>query len=492
MRQSRRTAREIFDNPILIGTVTILIALVAVYLSYIAENGLPFNPTYNIKVDVANASELVKNADVRIGGARVGQVLTITPEPRGTDPGWPQPFARLGLSLNTSLKPLPYNTRYQVRLASVLGGKYLEIIPGTDKNTASTPGLSDGGTFHLTAVKGQVQHNIPFVDLDTAFDTFGPKTQAGLRNSVGELGDAVAGRGTQFNQAISSLHSLIGPLDNLLSLFASPSTRLSEFISGLSATTSALAPVASTINSLLADGATTFEALDVPALGTTIDQLPATESLGTTVLTNSLPVLRDAATITQELKPSAALLPTASDRLDSIIRDATPAFKLVPSLAKNLETALVAVQSLARDPASTDTFKVLGSSDLATFGSSAFIGLGAILRVVAQGQFSCNLAGLWTANFASGLSEGDGSAGWLRFAPIIALPQMLPTSTPASNLHNDYYPIEDSSQCQAGNEGYPNASGQLLGNPGKTSKLVSNTAPPAGVLAEGKKAGLVP
>jgi virulence factor Mce-like protein len=490
MRQSRRTAREIFDNPILIGTVTILIALVAVYLSYIAENGLPFIPTYNVSVDVANASELVKNADVRIGGARVGQVLTITPEPRGTDPGWPQPFARLGLSLNTSLKPLPYDTRYQVRLASVLGGKYLEIVPGTDKNTSSTPGLPDGGTFHLTAAKGQVHHNIPFVDLDTAFDTFGPKTQAGLRKSVAELGDAFAGRGTQFNGAIYSLHSLIGPLDSLLRVFASPSTRLSQFISGLSATTSALAPVAPTITSLLADGATTFRALDVPALGTTIDQLPATESLGTTVLTNSLPVLTDAAEVTQELKPSAALLPTASERLDAIIRNASPAFKLAPALAKNLETSLVAVQLLAHDPASTDTFKVLGSSDLATFGSSAFVGLGAILRVVAQAQLSCNAAGLWTANFASGLSEGDSSAGWLRFAPIIAPAQMLPASAPSSNLHINPYPIEDSSQCQAGNEPYTGT--QLIGNPKKTSNVVENTAPPAGVLAEGKKAGLVP
>jgi ABC-type transporter Mla subunit MlaD len=492
MRQSRRAAREIFDNPILIGTITILIAIVAVYLSYIAENGLPFIPTYNINVDVANASELVKNADVRIGGARVGQVLTITPEPRGTDPGWNEPFARLGLALNTSLQPLPYNTRYQVRLASVLGGKYLEIIPGTDRNTSATPALSDGGTFHLTSVKGQFQHNIPFVDLDTAFDTFGPKTQSGIRHSVGELGDAVAGRGTQFNEVIYSLHTLIGPLDNLLHVFADPSTRLSEFISGLSATTSALAPIAPTINALLADGATTFGALDVPALGTTIDQLPATESVGTTVLTNSLPVLTEAAEITQELKPSAALLPTAANRLDAIIRNATPAFKLAPALAKNLETSLVAVQSLARDPASTDTFKVLGSSDLATFGSSAFIGLGAILRVVAQAQFACNAAGLWTANFASGLSEGDASAGWLRFAPIVAPTQMLPASKPSSDLHINPYPIEDSSQCQAGNEGYQNPSGQLIGNPKQTSDVVENTAPPAGVLAEGKKAGLVP
>src|ERR1700724_1158629 len=107
MRGTRKAALEIFDNPILIGAVTILVMVVAVYLSYIAENGLPFVPTYSVKLDVPNADELVKNADVRVGGARVGQVLTITPEAAGTDSNWPAPFARLGLSIQTNLKPPP-------------------------------------------------------------------------------------------------------------------------------------------------------------------------------------------------------------------------------------------------------------------------------------------------------------------------------------------------------------------------------------------------
>ena len=81
MRTGRRAVTEIFDNPILIGTITLLVVALAVFLSYIAENGLPFVPTYDINVQVANAGELVKNADVRIVGARVGQVLTIQPEP---------------------------------------------------------------------------------------------------------------------------------------------------------------------------------------------------------------------------------------------------------------------------------------------------------------------------------------------------------------------------------------------------------------------------
>ncbi len=483
MRKSRKAAFEVFDNPILVGTVTILIVIVAVYLSYIAENGLPFVPTYNIKVDVANAAELVKNADVRIGGARVGQVLTISPELPTKQ--WPHPYAQLGLALEKSLEPLPMNTKYQVRLASVLGGKYVEIVPGTSKGA----GLPDGGEFTLST-KAKQNHNIPFVDLDTAFRTFGPKTQQGLRSATAQLGEAVAGRGTDFNDATYSTARLIGPLENLLRLFAASSTHLSQFVSGLAATTGALAPVAPTFDALLSDSATTFAALQNSALGQTLDQLPPTETLGTTVLTNSLPVLANAATIVQALKPGAALLPRAAQGLDRVLVAAPPVFRQLPAVAKGLGSALSAVDRLAKDPASTETFKVLGANDLGTTAASGFVGLGAILNAVAPAQFACNVAGVWISNFASALSEGDSTAAWLRFMPIIDIPQMLQASTPTADLHLNYYPQENSSECQAGNEVFSGA--QRIGDPGQTSTVVDTTTTPTGVLALGKKAGLVP
>jgi hypothetical protein len=240
----------------------------------------------------------------------------------------------------------------------------------------------------------------------------------------------------------------------------------------------------------MSDASTTFDALSRSNLGSAIDQAPPTEQLATTVLTNSQPVLADAAAIVQSLKPGAALLPPASQRLDQIILGATPVFGRVPKLAGELGTALDAVDALARDPASTQTFKVLGSNDLASAGASAFVGLGAILRTVATEQFSCNVAGLWVRNFASSLSEGDNVAAWLRFAPIIDPGQLFQSGTPASDLHINPYPREDSTSCQAGNEVYRGT--QLIGDPGKTSTVVDNTAPPAGVLDRGRKVGLVP
>ena len=201
MRTARKAAAALFDNPILVGTMTILVVIVAVYLSYVAENGLPFIPTYNINVDVQSAGELIKNADVRIGGARVGQVLTITPEPRGTDKGWPAPFARLGIALETSLKPLPYDTRYEVRLASVLGGKYLEIIPGTDKNTRATPALPDGGLLARSNVTSAVQ-------LDQIFNALDPTTRQAFRTWQQQLAIAVVQ--TQLGQVGEvTLHDVI-------------------------------------------------------------------------------------------------------------------------------------------------------------------------------------------------------------------------------------------------------------------------------------------
>jgi virulence factor Mce-like protein len=480
---SRLRNPTVIGSPIVVGTLTIVVLAIAVYLSYIAENGLPFVPTYRVNVQVANADEVGKNADVRVGGARVGQVLTITPEPANNV--FPHPYAQLGLSLERGLNRLPPDTHYQVRLASVLGGKYVELIPGRVR----TRGVPDGGTLTINA-NPALNHELPFVDLDTALQIFGPATRQALRASIHGFADAVAGRGMQLNDVAYSLARAIGPLEDLLGVFASPSSRLGELVSGASATASALAHVAPTLNALLADTATTFAALRSSALGSAIDQLPQTEAVATTTLTSSLPALREAAQLEQGLRPSAALLPVAATRLDAIVTAATPVFTRVPTLASKLQGAVAAVQALARDPASQETFKGLGSNDLATFAASGLNGLGAILRAVAPAQFACNVAGLWLRNFASGLSEGDSTGAWLRVMPLFDPSESTATATPAPDLHLNYYPIEDSTQCQAGNEGYSGK--QLIGNPPRTSTTVDNTAPPPGVLQRGEQAGLVP
>jgi hypothetical protein len=45
-RPSRRQAPSALANPVLVGAMTVLVILVAVFLAYNANNGLPFVPTW--------------------------------------------------------------------------------------------------------------------------------------------------------------------------------------------------------------------------------------------------------------------------------------------------------------------------------------------------------------------------------------------------------------------------------------------------------------
>src|SRR5581483_7464058 len=76
---STRRDRSPLGSPILIGALTVLAVIVAVFLAYNANNGLPFVPSYTLHVQVADANELTHGAEVHMGGALVGFVDKVEP-----------------------------------------------------------------------------------------------------------------------------------------------------------------------------------------------------------------------------------------------------------------------------------------------------------------------------------------------------------------------------------------------------------------------------
>ncbi|MBJ7343029.1 MAG: MCE family protein, partial [Solirubrobacteraceae bacterium] len=101
-----RKKSSIAANPVLIGAVTTLVLVVLVFLAYNANNGLPFVPSYDIKVEVPNAAGLVKGNEVRVGGTRVGVITKIEPQ---TEPDGAV-VAVLTLKLNSVVEPVPDDT----------------------------------------------------------------------------------------------------------------------------------------------------------------------------------------------------------------------------------------------------------------------------------------------------------------------------------------------------------------------------------------------
>ncbi len=478
MRATFRPIADSFNNPILTGALTLLIAVVAVYLSYTAQNGLPFVPSYQVSAEVRNADELVKDAPVRIGGAQVGLVLGITPEPATTRR--PAPYARITMSLSRSVAPLPADSYDEVRLLSVLGGKYMEIEPGHARR-----GIPDGGTIPLT-------QSASVVDLDQVFRTLGgPATVKGIRSSVSSFGDALAGRGGALNATLFNLHAALPALERVLQTLASPTTDLAGFVDGAAQLSSALAPVAPTVTALLADGATTFKALNAaaPALASTLERLPSAESAATSDLNGSEPALADAQTLLARLGPAAGLLPAALQQLDGLAVQATPVFKRMPALIGPLRATLAAVDQLAKDPVSTAAFRIIGNNDLASFSASGFVGLGAILKAAEAGQQKCNIEVPWLLNFSSSLTEGDAAGAWLRSYEVFDPNELLQSATTSPTLHANFYPHENATDCEAGNEQY--LPGRQLGNPPGNQSGYEATSPPPGVLARAAQAGLL-
>src|ERR1041384_3604458 len=103
--RNRSGIQGVASSPAIVGAVTVLVVIVAVFLAYNANNGLPFVSTYNLTARVPNADALVRGNEVRIGGARVGIVRTVPPVQLEDGGG----AADLELRLDKTAEPLPVN-----------------------------------------------------------------------------------------------------------------------------------------------------------------------------------------------------------------------------------------------------------------------------------------------------------------------------------------------------------------------------------------------
>ncbi|MGH2744945.1 MAG: MlaD family protein, partial [Thermoleophilaceae bacterium] len=185
----RRGTAALTGSPVLVGSIAVLITLVAVFIAYNANAGLPFVPTYDLKVEVPNASKLVVGNDVRAGGFRVGAVDQIS-SGRETVNGEERSIAVLSLKLDKVVEPLPRDTVVAIRSRSALGLKYVELAPGSSEETYQAGDSVPLRNARLRA--GEIE------DFTAIFDD---DTRVGARAALAGFGSALAGRGTSVNRA---------------------------------------------------------------------------------------------------------------------------------------------------------------------------------------------------------------------------------------------------------------------------------------------------
>ena len=482
---SPRRERGVVGSPILIGAVTVLAVIVAVFLAYNANNGFPFVPSYSLHVQVANASELTHDAEVHMGGALVGFVDSVQPErtPSG------QPIAVLGLKLNRSIARLPVDSTFTIRLKGSIGQKYLDIGLGRSSQT-----FADGATVPLRNTSASV-------DLDQVLSMFDPPTRQGVTASTIGFSDGLSGRGVGLNDAIGAFVPLLTHLGPVAQNLSAPQTDLGGFFRGLERFAGALAPVAGTNAALFAHLDGTFRALasvSTPFLQQTISQTPP---LFESVIAASpviRPFLTDSAALFSELRPAIAQVPQSAPVLADAFAAGTRNLPGTTALNARLVSLAQRLQTYTQTPA------VQQGLDRLTLTASS---LKQPLKFLTPVQASCNYVTLFLRNIASLLSENTSSGTSLRFSLVAiddvlggeAVPSSRPFTTPSTDpraqhgpLHVNPYPNTNSPgqtpECEAGNEPYSGAAAQIGNVPGNQGLKTESTVSPRFNTTHGKAA----
>jgi virulence factor Mce-like protein len=353
-----------------VGAVTVLITLVAVFISYNANQGLPFVPTYRIHAELPNAAKLVVGNDVRAGGFRVGRVSEISSGRRRVA-GEERSIAVLQLELDKSMEPLAVDTTVRVRSRSALGLKYVELVPGS-----SDRGYQAGDTIPLRSRTASP-------DLEDVLSTFAPATRVDARRTIQGFGDSLAGRGGSLNRAFGELNPFLARLLPVMRTLSDRRTELRLLLPALGRTLAQVAPVAGVQARWIAAMADTFAAIgrDPQALDATIAESAPTLAAATDSFAVQTPFLAHFVDLSRRLRPAAAELPRALPPINAALAAGVPAFGRTPALARQLDRLFGAVQDLGENPST-----LLALKDLR---SAAEIS-GPAVRFVAPYQTVCN------------------------------------------------------------------------------------------------------
>ncbi|MET0558696.1 MAG: MlaD family protein [Solirubrobacterales bacterium] len=457
--RNRTGIQGVASSPILVGAVTVLVVIVAVFLAYNANNGLPFVSTYDLKARVPNADALVKGNDVRIGGTLVGTVKSVVPvqlSNGGT-------AAELSLSLDKSAEPLPVDSTIMIRPKSALGLKFLQITPGD-----SSKGYAAGATIPLKAARPEP------VDIDQFFSMFDEPTRDAIRQSQAGFGTALAGRGPQLNEAFGALRNLVINAELPLQTLVRPSTNLAGFWRALESLSATVAPVAETQASLFVALDATFGAfarVSRPYIQETISKGPETLDVATADLPVLRPFLHDSQRFFAALKPGAKALGDTSPIIAASLHAGVPVLNASPVLNNQLEPTAQALVDFQDAPGVFNGLELLTNTNEI---------LNPALRFITPAQTECSYATLAFRNLALSTGGGNSYGNWLN--AITFNPPEGPNSegTPSSTVangpgrdnHLHYNPFPNTAApgqpnaCEAGNEKY--APGETVIGPAKT------------------------
>jgi len=195
---TRSTRRRDTPEPVPTAAAGLVVVLVLAVLGWQAlrvYNGVPGRDYSTVYVSTPQVGNLLSHDQVRIAGARVGQVL-------GRDIG-ADGHPRLQLQIEPGTR-LPADTKVAVRGAGLLGARYVELIPGRSEDT-----VAEGST--LTGTEDSYTYGLP-----ETLDTFDKETRGALGSMIGGLGQGLLAQGENLNDGVAAAGTRSRPFGEAL------------------------------------------------------------------------------------------------------------------------------------------------------------------------------------------------------------------------------------------------------------------------------------
>ena len=293
---------------------------------------IPLAPKgYRFTTSFGEATQLAKEADVRISGVSVGKVKDIETQPNGR--------SKATIELQEKYAPLPKDARAILRQKSLLGETYVELTPG-NKSAGMIP---ENGTLPAS-------HVSPTVELDEIFRAFDTRTREAFRVWMQSQALSITRRGADINAAIGNLPLFATDTTDLLRILNLQQTDVRGVVRDTGTVFNALTARDSELASLISNSNRVFETTaardqDLKAL---FQVLPTfnTESTKTLVALdrfahNANPVVNDLHPAARELSPTLEQLALTAPDLNALFHDLDPliqaSVKGVPALTGFLQ-----------------------------------------------------------------------------------------------------------------------------------------------------------
>jgi ABC-type transporter Mla subunit MlaD len=397
---TRRPNASMAASPVLIGSIAVLIVVVAVILAYNANKGLPFVPSLDVQVQANNALSLGRGGEVREGGTRVGFVEEVRSVklPNG------EAAAEFDLKLDKSVGDVPVDTTFTIRPRSPLGLKYLEMDRGN-----SDTSVRQGHTFPATAT------TLP-VEIDDFNRIYDEKTRQGVRRNTEGFGNTFAGRGMALNDTIGELPRLFGLIYPVTRNLADPRTRIGRFFRELADAARIVEPLSDKQADLFTRSANTFEAIsrDTEALKETISRSHPLFSTGQRSFPVQRPFLTESARLARAMRPVAAELRPTLPLINPALARGIPVTRKSVEFYEDLKPTLTSLRDLSSHPASGIALRALGGLTKTLQPQLKFLG---------PFQTVCNYWNYWWTFLGEHLSAESGQGFSQRSESKSAAPQ---------------------------------------------------------------------